>query len=96
MTGDGSSQGESPGPWDSKEGAVGNDTSRGSDEPPQLSSSPSVRAVQPQRTVQLPSATQLFVIRPVNSRAQSLVPPAGEPLEDKGEDAAAAAAVVRV
>lgn len=87
MTGDGSSQGESPGPWENKEaGAVGNDTSRGYDEPPQLSSSPSVRAVQPQQTMQLPSATQLFVIRPVNSRAQSLVPPAGEPLEDKGDE----------
>lgn len=91
MAGDGSSLGESPSPWACEEGgAVGNDScSRGYDEPPQLSSSPSVRAVQPQRTIQLPSATQLFVIRPVNSRAQSLVPPAGEPLEDKGEVAGA-------
>lgn len=87
MTGD-NSLGESPSPWGGKEvGAVGSECSGGAgcDEPPQLSSSPSVRAVQPQRTMQLPSATQLFVIRPVNNRAQNLMPPAGEPLEDKGE-----------
>ena len=87
MTGDCFSHGESQSPWDCEEGgAVGHDScGKGSDEPPQLSSSPSVRAVQPHRTIQLPSATQLFVIRPVNSRAQSLLSPAGEPLEDNGE-----------
>lgn len=57
----------------------------GCDEPPQLSSSPSVRAVQPRGSLQLPSATQLFVIRPVNNRAQNLPAPNGETLEDKGK-----------
>lgn len=58
----------------------------GCDEPPQLSSSPSVRAVQPRGSLQLPSATQLFVIRPVNNRAQNLPAPNGETLEDKGDE----------
>ena len=57
----------------------------GSDEPPQLSSSPNVRAVPPRGSLQLPSATQLFVLRPVNVQAQNLPSPNGEPLEDKGE-----------
>ncbi|KAK7077081.1 Ubiquitin carboxyl-terminal hydrolase 19 [Halocaridina rubra] len=67
-------------------GSDGGGCGSGSDEPPQLSSSPSVRAVPPRGSLQLPSATQLFVIRPVNNQAQNLSAPNGEPLDDKGEE----------
>lgn len=93
-----SSQGDGPGHW-ADEGATGSDGGgcdsgggsdggggSGCDEPPQLSTSPSVRAVQPRGSVQLPSATQLFVIRPVNNRAQNLASPAGETLKDRGDE----------
>lgn len=93
-----SSLADGPTHW-ADEGAVGSDGgacdsgggsdgggSSGCDEPPQLSTSPSIRGVQPRGSVQLPSATQLFVIRPVNNRAQNLSAPAGEMLEDKGDE----------
>ncbi|XP_068242190.1 ubiquitin carboxyl-terminal hydrolase 19-like [Palaemon carinicauda] len=67
-------------------GSDGGGGGSGSDEPPQLSSSPNVRAVPPRGSLQLPSATQLFVLRPVNVQAQNLSAPNGEPLEDKGEE----------
>lgn len=91
-----SSQGEDGSQWE-EEGAVGSDSlcdsgggsdgggGSGGDEPPQLSTSPSVRAVQPRGSVQLPLATQLFVIHPVNNRTQNLAAPAGEALKDKGK-----------
>lgn len=92
-----SSLADGPAHW-ANEGAVGSDGgacdsgggsdgggSSGCDEPPQLSTSPSIRGIQPRGSVQLPSATQLFVIRPVNNRAQNLSAPAGEMLEDKGK-----------
>ncbi|KAK3877709.1 hypothetical protein Pcinc_017596 [Petrolisthes cinctipes] len=94
MSGDGSLQSDCPTNWvDQEGGAVGGDSAGegggsggSSDEPPQLSTSPSVRAVQPRGMVQLPPATQLFVMRPVNNRALNLAGPAGESLQDKGDE----------
>ena len=57
-----------------------NSSGGGREEIPQLSSSPKNK----HKTTVTSSAAKLFTLRPVNNRAINLAPPAGEPLNDKG------------